>query len=194
MDPHPIRVVALCSTILGVFFLTKSITVKSPKYMLHDLLRFKVNKSRFFRNYLAQRLEAFIGFMFLFVGAGLQIYLEVHALAAQEAAEGGRHTSFTNWYAVMGATLGAMLALALLLNRITRFFSGRIFADLVRFMVENHGYPLESDESLVLELGKIMRVRREEDDTVESYGRRVRTKLKLPGDGRPPAGERRPAY
>ena len=56
-----------------------------------------------------------------------------------------------------------------MLNRITRYFSGRIFVELVRYMVVHHNYPLESDERLLLELGKIMRIKRDEEDTTESF-------------------------
>ncbi|MHC4933371.1 MAG: hypothetical protein ACYTGV_14405, partial [Planctomycetota bacterium] len=71
MDASPIRVIALCSLILGGFFLAKSISIKSPKYVLHELLHFKVNKSRFFREHISQKLESVIGFIFIFLGFGL---------------------------------------------------------------------------------------------------------------------------
>ncbi|MGH7163875.1 MAG: hypothetical protein ACREID_10375, partial [Planctomycetota bacterium] len=192
MDPDPIRVISLCCNILGAFFLAKSITVKSPKYLLHELLRFKVNKSRVFRNHISQKLEGVIGFLFLFVGFALQIYLEVDALSDRET--GKAPTGFTNWWLVIGGTVVAMFAIAWLLSRITRFFAGRIFSELVRFMVETHGYPMESDEGLVLELGKILRVRREEEDTVESYCKRVRAKMKVEGDAGQPRGKGRLAF
>ena len=51
------RLCALCSLILGSFFLAKSVSIKSPKYVLHELLAFKVNKSRFFRKYISQKLD-----------------------------------------------------------------------------------------------------------------------------------------
>ena len=174
MDPSPIRVIALCCCILGAFFLAKSISIKTPKYVLHELLSFKVNKSRFFRKYISQKLEAVIGFLFLAVGFGLQIYLEVEGLGAS------RTGGYADWWTVIGGTLFAMLAIAVLLSRVTRYFSGKIFVEHVRFMVERHGYPLESDEGLVLELGRIMHIPRDEADTIESYTEKVRAKMKLP--------------
>jgi hypothetical protein len=167
----------------------KSISVMTPKYVLHELLDFKVNKSRFFRKYIAQRLEAVIGFVFLFVGFVLQLYLEVQALGEQERRAGTR--GFDNWWLVIGVTVVAMLAIAFLLSRTTRFFSNKVFVEQVRFMVVTHGYPLESDEGLVLELGRVTRVRRGDEDTVESYAAKVRAKMGLPpapqgGRGRVP--------
>lgn len=181
MQPDPIRVIAFCCLILGSFFLAKSVSIKTPKYVLHELLAFKVNKSRFFRKYISQRLEAIIGFVFMFVGFTLQIYLEVDALGQEEIRSAGAEArGFTNWWLVMGITVVTLLAIAVLLNRITRFFSGKIFVEHVKFMVETHGYQIERDESLVLELGRVMRIERDEEDTVESYCQKVRAKMRLP--------------
>jgi len=179
MQPDPIRVIAFSSLILGSFFLFKSISAKTPKYVLHELLSFKVNKSRFFRKYISQRLESFIGFMFLFLGFALLLYLEVQALTGTKG--------FGNWWLVIGITVVAMLGIALVLSRITRYFSNKVFLEQVRFMVLTHGYPLESDEGLVLELGRVMRIPHSEEDTVESFAAKVRAKMGLPAA---PAGSR----
>ena len=90
MEPHPIRVIAYCSLILGSFFLAKSVSIKTPKYVLHELLSFKVNKSRFFRKYINQKLDAITGFLFMFLGFALQMYLEVEALDASGRSTGAR--------------------------------------------------------------------------------------------------------
>jgi hypothetical protein len=83
----------------------------------------------------------------------------------------------------MGVTVVVMIAITVLLNKVTRFFSGKIFVEHMRFMVRRHGYPLEQDESLVLELGKVMRIPRDDHDTIESYCEKVRAKMKLPALG-----------
>ena len=70
-----------------------------------------------------------------------------------------------------------MLTIAVILNRITRYFSGKIFVEHVRFMVERHGYPLEKDHALVRELGNVLRIPRTEEETLESYTEKVRTKM-----------------
>ncbi len=169
MTPSPLIIIALCSNILGVFFLAKSITIKSPKYVLHDLMDFKVNKSSFFRAYIRQRLEAIIGFLFLFAGHALGIYFVLDALPAKAPPA----------WLVIALTVGAILLIAYVLGKVTKFFSGRIFVELVAFMVSMHKYPLESDDALVLELGKILKVRRDEEDTIESYTRKVLDRMKF---------------
>ena len=168
MEPNPIRVIALCSQVLGVFFLAKSISIKTPKYVLHELLDFKVNKSRFFRKHINQKLEVVIGFVFFFVGLTLQVYLEADALS------GGK---LGKPLFVISATVIVMLAIAVLLNRITRYFSGKIFVEHVRFMIQHHGYPLEKDHALVIELGNVLRIPRTDTETLESYTDKVRSKM-----------------
>ncbi|MHC4224246.1 MAG: hypothetical protein ACYSX0_14290 [Planctomycetota bacterium] len=185
MEASPIRVIALCSLILGGFFLAKSISIKSPKYVLHELLHFKVNKSRFFRQHISQKLESVIGFIFIFLGFGLFLYLEVEALSAEEQATGNGGGAFTSLGGVIGVTVVVLLAVVYLLSRVTRYFSGKIFIELMRFMVVTHRYPLEKDEALVLDLGNIMKIPRDEEDTVESYCEKVREKMKVEA---PPPG------
>lgn len=174
MQPDPIRVIAYCSLMLGSFFATKSIAIKTAKYVLHELLSFKVNKSRFFRKYIGQRLDAVMAFMFLFFGWALLIYLEVQALGEKPGPSG-----FDNWWLVISITVIAMLTIAFALSRIARFFSNKVFIENIRFMIETHNYPLEGDEAFVLELGRVMRVRRDDQDTVESYAAKVRAKMGL---------------
>ena len=173
-DPSAVRVIALCSCVLGSFFLAKSISTRSPKYMLHELLSFKVNRSKFFRKYVTQKLEVVVGFVCLLAGFGLLIYLEIQALRDQEASV---LPGFANWWLVVGLTLAAMLIIALLLNRVCAFFSGKIFVELMRFMMERHGFQLQNDKSLVLELGRLMKVKRQDSDTIESYGARIRQRM-----------------
>ncbi|MHC4953878.1 MAG: hypothetical protein ACYTGZ_08305 [Planctomycetota bacterium] len=168
MEPSKIRVIAYCCMILGSFFLMKSILVKSPKFVLHELLQFKVSKSRFFRRYISQKLEAIIGFVFFALGCGQLAYLELTTIDQ------------LSWWKVGGLTVLAILLIGALLHQITRFFSGQIFVEHMRFIVLKHGYQLQNDEGLVQELGRILRVKRNDDDTVESYTDRVRTKMKLP--------------
>ena len=55
-------------------------------------------------------------------------------------------------------------------------------------MVSMHKYPLESDDALVLELGKILKVQREEEDTIESYTRKVLARMNF--DTEEPAAEK----
>lgn len=176
MEASPVRVIAYCSLLLGLFFLAKSISIKTPKYVLHELLAFKVNKSRFFRRYIGQKMEAIIGFVFSFLAVAILVFLEIEALGG--GTESALETRI-DWWQVMGGTVVALVLIAWILNRITRFFSGKIFVEHVRFMVEEHGYSLESDQGLVLELGRIMRIARDDEDTLESYCTKVRTKMKV---------------
>jgi len=182
MEPSKIRVIAYCCMILGSFFLMKSILFKSPKFVLHELLRFKVSKSRFFRRYISQKLEAIIGFVFFAAGCAQLIYVELATLDQ------------LSWWGVGGVTFLAIIVIGFLLHQITRFFSGQIFVEQLRFIVLKHGFPLESDEGLVRELGKILRVKLEEDDTVESYTERVRAKMKLPKSSPRRGSPRRPDF
>lgn len=168
MEPSKIRVIAYCCLTLGSFFLMKSILFKSPKFVLHELLRFKVSKSRFFRRYITQKLEAIIGFVFIAAACTQLTYVELATLEE------------LIWWQIGGLTVGAIFAIGVVLHQVTRFFSGKIFVEQLRYIVLKHGFPLEADEGLVRELGNILRVKMQDNDTVESYAARVRAKMNLP--------------
>ena len=59
-------------------------------------------------------------------------------------------------------------------------------------MVSTHKYPLESDDALVLELGRILRVQRDEEDTIESYTRKVLARMKFDVEEPAPKRDRVP--
>ena len=168
MEPAKIRVIAYCCFTLGSFFLMKSILFKSPKFVLHELLRFKVSKSRFFRRYITQKLEAIIGFVFIAAACIQLTYVELSKLDE------------LIWWQVGGLTIVAIITIGVILHQVTRFFSGKIFVEQLRSIVLKHDFPLEADEGLVRELGKILHVKMQDNDTVASYAARVRRKMNLP--------------
>ena len=54
----------VCFDILGIFFITLAIIVKSPRTMMRELLGMKVDRLKTFKYYVAQRLQALLGFLF----------------------------------------------------------------------------------------------------------------------------------
>jgi hypothetical protein len=160
----------LCANILGAFFLAKAIIAKNPRTMIREILDLKVDHLKAFRTYLIQKLEAVAGFLFLFLGAGLQIYA---ANADTPAEEPG-------WGLTIALTLAVMALIALTFHAVCSFFARRIFMELLRDMVVRHRFPLHREEALTKQIGEILRIPTSEDETVESYARKVRQRLDLP--------------
>ncbi len=164
-----LAIVGLCLDILGVFFIMLAVIVKSPRTMMRELLNVKVDRLKTFKHFVAQRLEAILGFLCVLIGSSLQIY----ALLA-ERAQPGRNLGF---YLVL--TLLTMALVGFLLYRSCTGLARWIFLRLFRTYAARYRLHLEKDEALLMELGEILEIPHEEEDTVESYARKIRARLDL---------------
>jgi hypothetical protein len=139
--------------------------------MIREILDLRVDHLKVFRAYLIQKLEAIAGFLFLFLGSGLQIY---------EETQGQTTAGRPGWGVAIVITLAVMALIALLFHAVCSFFSRRIFVELLRDMVIRHRFPLRREESLTRQIGEILRIPVGEDETVESYANKVLRRLNLP--------------
>lgn len=171
MAPSLLTIVGLCLSILGAFFLAKSVLWKAPRHMMRELIGVPVDRYKTFRHYVAGRIEAIVGFGFLAVGAGLQI-----AGRVQEA-DDGQSRGLLFWIA---ASLVGIGAIAGLLYWIIRRMSRRVFLDLFVEQVKRRNWPFHDDPELLRELGEMLELPRQPDDTVDSYQARIRERLGLP--------------
>ena len=89
MLPNNLTILGICLTILGISFIVLAVIVKSPRTMMRELLGLKVDRLKTFKYYIAQRIEAILGFLFVLLGSSLQIYA---ALAAESASGRARNT------------------------------------------------------------------------------------------------------
>lgn len=171
MTPHLLAITGLCLQILGAFFLAKSVLWKAPRYFMRDLIGLPLERYRAFRHYLAGRIEAILGFLFLSVGAGFQMAGEVQG-AGESAARG-----LLFWIA---ASLVAIAAIATVLYFVVRRMAKRVFLETFVEQVKRRHWPFQEDPELLRELGEMLDLPRGEDDTVDTYQEKVRDRLGLP--------------
>jgi hypothetical protein len=165
---------------LGAFFLAKSLIWKAPRFLMRELIGVPVERYKTFRHYIAGRIEAILGFIFLAVGAGLQMAAEVQRAAPADA----RGVLFWVLMSLLG--IGVIAAM---LYFVVRKMARRIFLDLFVEQVRRRHWPFQEDPELLRELGEMLEIPRTDDDTVDSYQAKVREKLGLP----PRKTGRRPA-
>jgi len=163
-----LSILGTCFVILGAFFLMLSIIVKSPRSMMRELLNLKVDRLKTFKYYIAQRIEAMLGFLFVLFGSSLQLYA---SLAAESAAR--------NLGVYLVVTIVTMSLIGFLLYRWCAVLSKWIFIRMFRSYSERHRISLHRDQGLLKELGEILDIRRDETETVETYARQIRRKLDL---------------
>jgi hypothetical protein len=157
-----------CLTILGAFFLMLSIVVKSPRTIMRELLGMKVDRLKTFKYFIAQRLEAMLGFLCILLGSSLTLYSDL-------AEKSARH--HIGVYLVV--TILVMSIIGLLLYRSCSVLSRWIFIRLFRSHATRHRVPIHRDEDLLKELGEILEIPRDEEETIETYARKIRDRLEL---------------
>ncbi|MHC4925269.1 MAG: hypothetical protein ACYTG4_14530 [Planctomycetota bacterium] len=171
MAPYLLTILGLCLQILGGFFLAKAILWKAPRFMMRELIGVPVERYKTFRHFLAGRIEAITGFVLLSFGAGLQIAGRVQ----QADSELARSLVFWIVLSLVGIAIVAAL-LYYAIRRVARNVFLRIFAE----QVKRRNWPFHDDPELLREVGEMLELPRQEDDTVDTYSARVREKLGLP--------------
>jgi hypothetical protein len=172
------QIVAWLGVLLGAWFLARAAQSKREKLAMKELLGVQVDKVKVFRNFFIQRLEAIIGFSFVLFGVATHIYVLVRQTQAAQSAydppEALRHMVQYIGFAVV-----VLVLVTALMHAVCSWFSKRIFLDLLGYLMVRYDYRLEDDTALLMQIGEILGVDRGEDDTVESYTRRIETALKL---------------
>lgn len=163
-----LSILGICFTILGAFFLMLAIIVKSPRTVMRELLNVKVDRLKTFKYFLAQRLEAMLGFICIMIGASLQIYARL-----AEAKEAG------SFGAYLVITLIAMATIGFVLYRSCSHLSKVLFIRMFTRHAERHRLPIHRDESLMKELGEVLDIPRDDHETIESYVEKIRKRLDL---------------
>ena len=79
----------------------------------------------------------------------------------------------------LGAALLVAVAIAALIHAVTAWYSRRIFLENLAYLMVRYRFRLEEDPELLLQVGAMLQLERTEDDTIESYARRVETALDL---------------
>ncbi|MHC4469571.1 MAG: hypothetical protein ACYTDY_01875 [Planctomycetota bacterium] len=161
-----LAIIGICLNILGVFFVMLAVIVKSPRTIMRELLGMKVDRLRTFKHFIAQRLEAILGFLFVLTGSALQIYVQ---LAGESAAK--------NLGLLLVVTILIMGTVGFLVYRLCTYLSKWLFIRFFQTYATKHRLPIHRDESLLVELGDILEIRRDEDETVETFAAKIQARL-----------------
>ena len=175
---HSREIVAWLCILMGAYFLARATVNKRQRNAMKDLLGVQIDKVKFFRNYFIQRLESIVGFSFVLIGVGIQLYVNVREWQTEEFA-GGPEEALRAVVSYLGFAILAMVAITLLMTWICSFFSRRIFLDILGYLMVRYDYRLEHDPDLLVQIGEMLGIERSDDDTVESYTLRIEEALKL---------------
>jgi len=163
----------LVSAIVGCFLIANAILFEHPRLLVQRYFGRQTGRLRSVREYIYNRVQTTLGFTFLLTGFGLQLvgrYGEVSAA--------GRVPLPMVWVGVI-----VIVAVGLLLGG--WWWSLLAFRRYVREYFLQNAANLEGDPATAQELGELFGVERFDEDTVEEYVRRLRSKAGLAMTHRP---------
>jgi hypothetical protein len=174
------QIIAWLLIAMGAFFLARAVVSKRERGAMKELLGIRIDKVKRFRDFIIQRLDAVAGFVFVLLGVGTHLYVLVREAQAASHKNDPREAlgGILAWLA--GALLVA-LAMAALIHWITTTTSRRIFLENLAYLIVRYRFRIEDDPELLLQVGDMLGLTRSEDDTIESYARRVEAALDLEG-------------
>lgn len=168
--------------IVGGFLLANSILFRHPRALVEEHFGGRTSRLGSIREYIFHRVQVHLGFLFLLLGFGLQLYGHY-----RPPAEATTVRAFpTLW---VGAVLLAVVALELAGWWVSQW----LFRRYVREYFLVHPPDLETDMRLARELGELYGIQSAGDDTVQSYLTRIRQTIGLPELARAVIPRRTPA-
>lgn len=172
------QIIAWILIAMGAFFLARAVAGKRERGAMKELLGIRIDKVKRFRDFILQRLDALAGFLFVLLGVGTHLYVLVREAQAAAHVNNPRG-ALGGILAVLAGGLLVALLLAALIHWITTSTSRRIFLDNLAYLIVRYRFRIEDDPELLLQVGDMLKLVRAEDDTIESYARRVEAALDL---------------
>jgi hypothetical protein len=178
MQYHERQIIAWLAILLGAYFISRAVGGKREKHAMKELLGVRIDQVKFFRNFFIQRLESIAGFTFILLGVGIHLYVLVRQAQAASA-HNDPQGALRDIVGYLALAVLAMVLITVVMQRVCAWFSRRIFLDLLGYLMVRYRYRLEDDPALLLRVGKMLKVPGGEEETVETYTRRVEEGLKI---------------
>jgi len=171
-DPSDAVGVGLVLASVGGFLLANSIVFRHPRTLLAEFFGGQRGKLTSIRGYIFHRLQIHLGFLFLLLGFGFQLYghyqPSVPGAAPVEASSGFP----LPWVGFVLLAVGVLEVGGWLLSH-------ALFRRYLREHFRTHPPDLETDMELTRELGELFGIPSTGDDTVPGYLMRVRRAVGL---------------
>jgi hypothetical protein len=169
-------VIGYALNVVGLFFLASAITFKKPRRQIEELLGIERSRSlHAAREQLVNQIQAYIGFVMLVIG---------FVLLMGEALRGGSRLADPNLIWIVVILLVATLATTAVLKVVQLGFVRSKFRRLLREVVRDSRFNLEKNPQLAVQIGELLNVPKDPDESISDYVRKVRSRLGI----EPPAG------
>jgi len=187
-------VIGLTLNIVGIVFLANGITFKRPKRVLHEFFgvekAYPLNK---IRDYVLNKTQVYIGFIFLIIGYAVQIWSTLSQHKAQNPAE----MLGTNLLFVFLILVASVVLLTVILKIVQFAWTRWNFKHMMIDFFRDHDWELVRNPEVAKQIGYLLKIPRNKDDSIEDYVLRVKQALHIPvdnGGGTPAKADRPEAH
>lgn len=170
------QVIGLTLNIVGIFFLANSLTFKRPKRALHEF--FGVEKAlplRRIREHVLNKIQVYIGFTFLIAGYStlIWVYLAEKTGTTSKVIQPNLLT--------IALILVVSTVLLTLVLKIVQFGWTRVtFKRLLIEFFREHQSDLLKNVHVAKEVGELLKIPRNRDDSIEDYVVKIMESLHIP--------------
>jgi hypothetical protein len=178
MPFHERQIIAWLAILLGAYFLARAVGSKREKHAMKELLGVRLDKVKFFRNFFIQRLESIVGFLFILIGVAIHLYVLVRE-AQQATSANDPQQALRDISGYLLVAVFAMLAITAVMHVVCSYFARRTFLDILGYLMVRYDYRIQEDPDLLVQIGEILGAKGDEEETVESYTRRIEDGLRL---------------
>jgi len=161
--------VGLVAALIGGFLLANAILVRHPRQLIEARFGERAPALHSIRAHIFNRVQLQVGFLFLLLGLGCQLYARFQPPGVREFPL---------------AWTGLLLVAVVLLELAAWQHSLGLFRRYVREHLKRRPADFESDALLARELGELFGVESLAEDTVPSYAARLRAAIGLPAPER----------
>jgi hypothetical protein len=173
MGPEDVSLIGWTCNVIGLFFLANSILFLKLRKLMEELFGVGSASLAALKDHVLNKTQVVVGFLFLTSGC---------VILGMVAWAGSTQPTLTVVVCL------SLLVFAALLYVILSVYSRRTFERyLVEFFRHHAEWPFKEEMALTKEVGAVLGVENQPNETVDDYVHKVRVKLKLPVQPAAPA-------
>ena len=176
------NIVGLTLNVIGVFFLASSIVYRRPRRLLQEFFGVeKTGSLTAVREYLINKIQVYIGFLFLIGGYVVQIGV----LLAHERETGERVVEQENFLIVVALLVVSIIGVTILLKILQLFWAHRYFRRLLADFMRENEWPLGRHPSIAEEIGELLEIPKVKGESIDDYIKKIEKVLAIKRSTRP---------
>jgi hypothetical protein len=163
-------VIGFTLNVVGLFFLASAISFKKPRREIEEILGVERPRSlSAVRDHLVNQVQTYIGFVFLVAGHVLLMGSELQASGAEDP----------NLVVIVLVLLLSTVATMAVLKLVQLLFARRNFRRLLGEVLRESSFALEKDQKMAVQIGELLQIPKNRDQSVPEYIEEVRRTLGL---------------